>query len=248
MEQVSETIKKKTGEFLENIKESFGENLRSVILYGLAARGEEAKHPYINFMVIVDDNTPSELARCVSFTKKWRKELITTPLFLDTGYIQKSLDTFPLEFLDMLSAYHVVHGDDVLEDLDFKMADVRNQCERELKGKLLHLRAEYLNLRSDKKGLMDLVNRSLNTFRLVFAGALFLKNIEIPKDTGTLLIDITETYELDASLFKKLRAMAKGEIKVDETEADKLFDLYVEELDKLSHAIDEMTDIQDVRF
>ena len=243
MELLSEPIKKKSEEFLENIKKSFGENLRSVILYGPAVRGEETKHPYINFMVIVDDNTPSELARCASSVKKWRKELITTPLFLDPGYIQKSLDTFPLEFLDMSSSYHVIHGDDVLEDLDFKMVDVRNQCERELKGKLLHLRAEYLNLRSNKKGLMDLAGRSLITFRFVFAGALFLKDIEIPKDTGTLLSDITEAYELDASLFKKLRTMAKGEIKVDETEADELFDLYVEELDKLSHAIDEMTDI-----
>ena len=31
-----------------------------------------------------------------------------------------------------------------------------------------------------------------------------------------------------------------GDIKVDETEADELFDLYIEELDKLSNAIDEM--------
>ena len=240
MENLSENIKKICDEFLNNIQEAFGENLKSVILYGLAARDETEKVPFINFMVVLDDNTPSELIRCAKFVKKWHKQLITIPLFLDPDYIQQSLDTFPLEFLDMSSAYHVIYGDDVLDNLDCNAADVRSQCERELKGKLLHLRAEYLNLRGDKKGLVDLVNRSLHMFRLVFTGALFLINIEIPEKTNTLLSVISEEYELDGSLFKKLKAIANGDIKVDETEADELFDLYIEELDKLSNAIDKM--------
>ena len=243
MENLPEDIKKKSDEFLANVREAFGESLRSVVLYGSAARGEGVpgdKIPYINYIIVVDDNTPSELACCAKFVKKWRKQLITIPLFLDPGYIKLSLDTFPLEFMDMSNTYHVVYGEDIFEDLEFDKADVRNQCERELKGKLLHLRAEYLNLRGDKKGLMDLVNRSLNTFRLVFEGALFLKDHELPKETGYLLSAVTEEYELDASLFKKLSAVANGDVKIDETEADGLFDLYVEELDKLSKTIDEM--------
>ena len=243
MEKVPENIKKVTSEFLESIQEAFGENVLSVILYGPAARNETAKIPYINFLVVVTDNTPSELARCSPLVKKWRKQLITTPLFLDSKYIQRSLDTFPLEFLDISSAYLVLHGDNFLEDLVFKASEVRNQCERELKGKLLHLRAEYLNLREDKKGLIDLVDRSLSTFRLIFTGALFLKNIEIPAKMDTLLSIVTDEYNLDTSLFKKLRSIVKGEVKVDENETDKLFDLYVEELDKLSNAIDKMSDL-----
>ncbi|MFC1561040.1 hypothetical protein ACFL4V_01035 [Candidatus Latescibacterota bacterium] len=243
MEKVPENIKKITAEFLENVREAFAENLLSVILYGPAARGETGKTPYINFMVVVTDNTPSELARCSSFVKKWNKHLITTPLFLDPDYIQQSLDTFPLEFLNMSTSYIVVYGENFLEDLDFKVSEVRSQCERELKGKLLHLRAEYLNLRGDKKGLMDLVDRSLNTFRLIFTGALFLKNIEIPKEINILFNIVTEEYDLDILLFKKLISIANGELKMDEKDADELFDLYVEELDKLSNAIDEMSDL-----
>jgi hypothetical protein len=143
----------------------------------------------------------------------------------------------------MSQSYSVLYGEDFLENLDLKAAEVRNQCERELKGKLLHLRAEYLNLRGDKKGLIDLVDRSLNTFRLIFTGALFLKNIEIPKQIDALLSAVSEEYNLDITLFKKLRSIAKGEVKVNEKEADELFDLYVEELDKLSNAIDEMLDV-----
>lgn len=50
-----------------------------------------------------------------------------------------------------------------------------------------------------------------------------------------------EAYDLDISLFKRLNAIATGEIKIDKWEADSLFDLYVEELDKLSNEIDKMS-------
>ena len=240
MKQVPDDMKKITDGFLDNVKKAFGDSLISVILYGPAARGEKLKEPYINFLVVVRDNTPSELARCAQFLKQWNRQSITIPLFLNPHYIGQSLDTFPLEFIAISSSYYVVYGEDVLADLAFKPEDVRSQCERELKGKLLHLRAEYLSLRGNTRGLMDLVNRSLNTFRLLFSGVLYLKKHEIPPHTQAMLKAITEAYNLDASLFKKLTAIAKGEIKIDDNEADRLFDLYVEELEKLSNAIDSM--------
>ena len=241
MEQLSDELKKISGEFLENVQEAFGEELTSVILYGPAVRGEKSKDPHIHFLVVVEDNTPSELAHCAQYVKKWNKAKITVPLFLHPRYITQSLDTFPLEFMDMSLSYHVVYGEDVLAELTFDKGDVRNQCERELKGKLLHLRAEYISLRGNSKGLTDLVRRSLNTFRLVFSGALYLKSAEIPQKTNSLFEAVINEYELDASLFKKLSATAKGEIKVTDAEADNLFDLYVEELDKLSSALDNLS-------
>jgi len=57
------TSKKKiTDEFLKNVQEAFGNDLISVILYGPAARGEKLKYPYITFVVVVIDNSPSESA------------------------------------------------------------------------------------------------------------------------------------------------------------------------------------------
>jgi len=240
MAQIDESVRKAADEFLENILGTFGDELVSVILFGPAARGERSRTPYINFLVVVADNTPSEIGRCSKFMKRWRRKLITVPLFLTTQYIQRSLDTFPLEFMDMASSSEVLYGEDVLDDLDFDPVDVRGQCERELKGKLLHLRSEYLNLRGDTKGVMNLIERSLSTFRLLFAGLLFLKKADIPATTGDMIDAVTEEYELDDALFKKLMAVARGEVKVDEQEADRLFDLYVEELDKLADEIDTM--------
>ncbi|MDP2983545.1 MAG: hypothetical protein Q8O92_09490 [Candidatus Latescibacter sp.] len=238
MEKRNEHMKKVADEFLQNVKSCFGENLQSVILYGPAARDENAPGRFsIHFLVVVRDNTPSALAPCSVFVKKWAKKGIAVPLFLTQEYIRDSLDTFPLEFMEMKSSYQMIFGEDVLGTITFQGCDVRSECEREIKGKLLHLRAEYLLHRGNRKGLIDLIHRSLNTFRLVFAGALFLKKSAIPEKTAELLKAMSSEYGLNEELLDTLHGIAHGGKKPDK-DTDRLFDLYVEELDKLSKALD----------
>lgn len=238
MPDVPVDMKQIANGFLDDVKSAFGGDLVSVILYGAAMRGEKAETPYISFLVVVGDNTPSELVSCEKYLKDWQKKKIAMPLFLTKEYIAHSLDTFPLEFMNMSSAYSVVYGEDVLDGLTFDDADIRNQCEREIKGKLLHLRAEYLALRSDTKGLVGLTARSLGTFRLVFLGALRLKGVTASEKTAAMLEKVTAEFNLDLSVFKKLTAVAGGELKLTAAEYDTLFDRYVEELDTLSRALD----------
>jgi hypothetical protein len=238
MEKRNEQIKKVADEFLQDVQSCFGENLQSVIFYGPAARDEDAPGRFsFHFLVVVRDNTPSALAPCSVFVKKWAKKGIGVPLFLTQEYIRDSLDTFPLEFMEMKSAYQVIFGEDVLGTLTFEACDVRNECEREIKGKLLHLRAEYLLHRGDAKALTDLINRSLSTFRLVFVGALFLKKCPIPEKTAELLKAISREYGLNEEFLDTLHGIAHGGKKPGQ-DTDRLFDLYVEELDKLSNALD----------
>ena len=232
-------MKKISDEFLTDIKSCFGEDLQSVILYGPAARDEKPSGSLsFHFLVVTGDNTPSALAPCSVFIKKWAKNKISVPLFLTTDYIKNSLDTFPLEFMEMKSSYLVLFGEDVLEDITFKDSDVRSECEREIKGKLLHLRAEFLLHRGDRKGLIDLVRRSLTTFRMMFAGVLYLKKSDIPEKTGELLAAVSREFGIDSDLLTKLYEISNGGIQPDMAETDTLFDLYVEELDKLSNALD----------
>jgi hypothetical protein len=232
-------MKKMTDTFVANLRECFGEGLVSVILYGPAARGEEMKgRTFVHFMAVVRDNTPSALAPCTAFMKRWAKERIAAPLFITPDYIGNSLDTFPLEFMEMRSSYAVVHGEDVLGGIEFRESFVRSECEREIKGKLLHLRAEYLMHRGNAKELTHLVHRSLETFRLVFAGVLFLKKHHAPEKTPDLLDAVAAEYGLDSALLRKLYDFSRGSFKPNPEETDRLFDLYVEELDKLSRALD----------
>ncbi len=239
MKDTASTLKKNLAEAVSDLKTAYGDSLLSVVLYGRAAREGAGT---ADLLVVLPDTSPSELARIADRLKGWGKKGIATPLFLEEGYIARSLDTFPLEFMDMKAAYEVLYGADVIEDTAFTADDVRAECERELKGKLLHLRAEYLSTQGKARALIDLVDRSLEGFRLVFTGVLFLRDSEAPVATEALVTAVAEAYNLDAAFFKKLVGIARGTIKLDTDEADRLYDRYVEELDKLSAAVDALGD------
>ncbi len=239
MAPLLEHIEKIGDEFTEDVRKCFSQKLVSVTLYGQAARSARLQRgAAINFIVAVRDNTPSELAPCSAYMKRWSRHGIAAPLFITPEYIRGSLDTFPLEFMEMKSSYRIFYGDDVLKDLEFEDKNVRTECEREIKGKLLHLRAEYLSLRGDRNGIADLVARSLNTFRLVFGGALYLKRKVAPAETSDLIELAAEVYDLNGKLLREIQDLAFGRIKPSPEKTDFFFDKYVEELDKLSRAID----------
>ena len=64
-------------------------------------------------------------------------------------YIRTSLDVFPVEFLNFKLIHATVFGEDIFESLEINRMDLRRQCERELKVKLVSLRQGYISSLGD---------------------------------------------------------------------------------------------------
>ncbi len=225
--------------FCDDAKRTFGEQLVAVILFGSGGRGEYIPNRSdINFLVVVEDNSPSVLVAFRKDLVKWQKRNVTTPLFLTEKYIQFSLDTFPLEFLEMQSAYKVLYGKDVLAGLQFEKSDLRRQAERELKGKLLHLRQEFLESHGKVESLTTLVSSSLAAFAPVFRGLLRIRGEEETVKRMDLLESVCNEFGLDGELFALLLKIARGEARCAASEMNGLFDRYVKEIDRLSQMVD----------
>jgi hypothetical protein len=116
--------------------------------------------------------------------------------------IRTSLDSYPLEFLSVSASYRVVHGDDVLAELPFDAADIRLQCERELKSKILLLREAYVDSAGSRHVLRDIVSRSLPAMTAIFQGLLFLRGRAWKLWGDELLEAGHEGFSLDAGLFR----------------------------------------------
>lgn len=69
---------------------------------------------------------------------------IAAPLIMTPAYIQASLDTFPLELLDIHQHHQTLRGTDYFERLDFQPNFLRLQCEHEFKRVLIRLRQGLL--------------------------------------------------------------------------------------------------------
>jgi len=162
-------------ELLGDLKKVFQADLISATLYGSAAGGEyKPGLSDINILVVVTQAGLSALDRLAPYYKIWRKKRIAPPLILSPEEIQGSLDSFPLEFLNMRLMHQTFHGEDPLEGLEINPADLRLQCERELRGKLLLLREAVVSSAGREEDLKYTALDSIKAFVAIFRGVLFL--------------------------------------------------------------------------
>ena len=227
--------------FCADYEELFGPDLLSVILYGSCARGEYVpKKSDINFMLLLTEGGIARIGKALKLTKKWNRCSVATPLFLTRAYIETSLDTFPIEMLNFQAAYQVLRGEDPLKNLVFDRHMLRLQCERELKGKLLQLREQFLGTAGNKGRIKDLITRSLPTFLAIFQGIAHLHGKPTQPDRKKLLDSMQQIISLDRPLFSELYAVRDGNINLNEHEAVKIMERYIEEVRRLALIVDSL--------
>jgi len=118
--------------------EGVRDNLAQVVLH--------TSYSGIRRAVVIFGEDPANiftaLRPLVKFIKMRR---LPEPLIVNRDFVLDSLDSFPLEFLDIQSACEpLLTNADVLAGLEFARADIRLQMERELKSKWLLTRQAVL--------------------------------------------------------------------------------------------------------
>ncbi len=218
---------------------AFGDDLISVILYGSSLTSEyDPKKSDLNFLIVLSEEGIERLDRAHELVASWRKKKVSTPLFLTKTYIESSLDTFPIEFLNIKRNHKLILGEDVLEGVYFKRNFIRMQCERELKGKLLLVRQRYVETRGKPKVLKELISASVPTFIFVFKGLLYLLGIEVPETKRETVSILGKELNLDEELFLSLLQIEAGILKPSGQEIEDLFKNYLKEIRRLALLMD----------
>ena len=197
--------------------------------------------PETTILVVLTDQGIGQPARAFDVVRKWHKKGLPTPLFLSKSYIGASMDTFPLEFMAFQKNYHVEYGEDVLQSLTFDKANVRLQCEREIKGKLLLLRKKYLETRGKGKDIRQLIAISLPGFIMVFHGLLYVLGREAPFAEDEIISQLTDALKLDRELFMTLLRVKEGEKKPSEDELSLLLEGYLDAVNRLTQMVDKLS-------
>lgn len=191
--------------FLLDVLTNYKENIISIYIIGSTVTKDfHAKYSDINTLIVVKENKIPFFDFIATLGKRYGKKKIRAPLIMTSDYINRSLEVFPLEFLEMKLINKLVYGDDVLKDVKIEKADIRLQCERELKGKLQHLCQGYIKSMGDNKTLTDLFVGSLSGYFPLFRGILFLYGHEIPTVKGDVLYALNECCDVDINVFKTL--------------------------------------------
>ncbi len=226
-------------EITDDYKGLYGADLISMILYGSAV-GQDYRpgKSDINFMIVLSEEGIERLDKAMRTVAKWRRRNVATPLFLTEGYIQSSLDVFPIEYLGFQRNHRLVFGSDLLKGLSFTPEDVRLQCEREIKGKLLLLREAFLETMGQGRKLKGLIGRSLGALSAIFEALLYLR--EEPPLTGrrAVIARTCELFDLDGALFAKLLDLKEEKLRPGNDEVRAMFRDYLTQMRRLAQRVD----------
>lgn len=234
--------------FIDDLRQSHGKNLVSVILYGSAAAGDFLKNRSdYNILIALQRITPTDLQNAHASVREWQKLGHPVPVYFTVSELENSADVFPIEFLQMETARKVIYGRDVLEGLSVSRKFLRHQVEYELRSKLIQLRRKYIPASSSVEGLTRLMAHSLSSFAAVFRALLSSKGLQPPVRKHDVVSMAAGEFGLDLVPFEKIFHIREDNFgaTLDEVAANKLFADYLEQIEKVIESVDSIGDVDE---
>ena len=234
-------MEKLLNELVNRLKNAYGDNLVSVVLYGSAAAGEyHEKFSDLNVLCVLKSIGVRELEKGEEAVGWWLKQKQPLPLFLSCEEVENSHDAFPIEFLDIQQNHRILHGEDVVAKVDVKTPQHRRQVEHETRSGLLRLRERYLGLQRNKKEVARLMLDSLPTFSTLLRHALILGGVAAPSKKREIFQAAAERFSISAQPFMTLLEVREGKRNLGDDEVKPLFEAYLSEITRVTAAVDKL--------
>jgi len=240
LEKLSTVVAQKIMPFIDEILNKYPENIHSIHVVGSAVTEDfNEKTSDINSVFVLEKMDLKFIELLAPLGKRYKKKGIAAPIIMTPEYINSSLDVFPIEFLDFKHIHETVYGQDILNDIDIKMDDLRHQCERDVKSKLIGLRQGYISSQGDRKLLLERFSSSINGYMPLFRGIIFLLGNQMPIKKYDVISTLSLSTGVNTDIFKKVLDIKKGTLKPKTGELDTVFEEYYEVTEKIGHLIDE---------
>ena len=211
----------------------FGPALRTLVVYGSAAGADfRADRSDVNFAAVAEPLTFAHVQKTAQWYARWRGQRVAAPLLLAPADLDRSLDVFPLEILDIQARHRTLAGDELFAGIVPPAEAVRLECEREAKGKLVRLRALYLELAGSTREIRALMLDSRKTFVQVMRGLLYLRTGAWEPNEAAAVAALTRQLERP---FPVLNALTDGS---DVGAIERRFGDYLAEIEVLAAIAD----------
>jgi predicted nucleotidyltransferase len=239
LERLNEHVRSAVSDYVGQLLELHGGNILAVAVYGSAARGDfTPKRSDVNLAVLVRNLDLETLSKSLKLVARGIRRRIVPPLFLTSEYISSSLDVFPLEFQDMRDSHVIVFGEDFLADVEVDVADLRRECEQQVKGHMLRLRQAYLELGRSAKGIELLLHKSLNSLIPVLRGMLTVKGNAAPAAKEETINAAAKEFGIDAAPFLAVLKDKAGDEKIQGKEAGQVLEEVLAQVRRLAKTVD----------
>ncbi len=185
LDKLTPAMRGPVGEYARLIDELFPSSAKALTCFGrvLTDFFDEHRDTVASVLVVdaIDLDTLKQLAHHGSRLGGLR---ISAPLIMTPSYIRGSLDTFPLEMLEIQQKHVTLFGEDFFLDLPIEAEHIRLECEREFKGMLIQLRQGLLKAADQEFVLAEIQHGIGESMVRTLRGLLWIKGRKepVPRD------------------------------------------------------------------
>jgi hypothetical protein len=228
--------------FFEEILGKYRDKIHSILVTGTAVTDDfDPKISDVNSIFVLKEMDLKFLELIAPLGKKYKKTKVAAPLIMTPEYIKNSLDVFPVEFVNFKLIHVTVYGEDILENIEINRMDLRHQCERELKVKLIWLRQGYISSLGNRNILTEGFVNSISGFIPLFRGIIILLGKEPPVRQREVITALSETAHINTDVFAKVLKEKHQKMKLSLQELNTIFEDYYTATEKLGKIVNEIS-------
>ncbi|RKY36159.1 MAG: hypothetical protein DRP73_03815, partial [Candidatus Omnitrophota bacterium] len=119
-------------------------------------------------------------------------------------YIHKSLDSFPMEFLELKENHITIYGNDIFSTLEIDTSNLRLQVEQVLKGRLLRIRQWYLEKGFRKRELRKVMEFGLKDVFPALRNLIRLKQGSVPQGKDEVVKELENVLGMNLNFVRQI--------------------------------------------
>ena len=238
-EDLSPSLIDKISPFFHEILQNSAPRIHSLYLVGSVLTEDYLeKISDINSIIVLQEIDFAFLDTLAPLGKRFRQKGLAVPLIMDPVYLQRSLAAFPIEFLSFKLVHHALYGEDLLAGLEINRQELKCQCDRELKGRIVWLQKNYVSAMGDKKALAAKIVSHMGGYLPILRGILHLLGQGPPPGLEKVLDLLFKATGSDTRVFTEIYAIKKNLAKPSKEEVSRLFVEFYQATQRLIEVVD----------
>jgi hypothetical protein len=204
LQKLPAEVRRTLSAYLKDVDTLCGGDLKSVVLYGSAARGDYlTERSNLNLLLVLMTIEPTLLTRYAKVHRRWNKERLVVPLFLTRDELRASADLYPLEYTEMQDDHVVLAGEDPFDNVPIDPARLLLQCRQEISGNAVRLRQRFVEGGGSPEAIAILLGLSVTSLLPALRGLLRTARRSYGSTTEALLEHVQSQLGLDISALKE---------------------------------------------
>ncbi len=232
-------MEKLLAEFKEKLQVAAGKNLKAIVLFGSAARGEYHKrHSDLNLLLLLERAGADDLEALHAVVAWWERKKLPAPQVFTLEELRASADIFAIELLDMKAHHRMIYGEDFFGLLAVPMDLHRLQVERELRTNWVKLRQGILLAPPKDSVLTALMDASVSTFITLFRHALIVLGEEPPSARREVIAHVARLAGVSPEAFEAILDVREGKRSAGELVAREILRGYLALVERVTEEVD----------